>query len=148
MMLRRVLGEGFALFCAIMLGLAAGALWLVPTVLLRRPLPELALVIGWLLALAIRQWVHAGKWNAALLAAMATIAACAYIRVLTVASDISAMMGYGLVEVMRTAGSSMLFALARLGLTTGELVWDIVGILVAVAVSLRNAPRRAQSNIG
>jgi hypothetical protein len=147
MMLRRLFGECFAFFCAIMLGLAAGAVWLVPTVLLRRPLPELALPVGWLLAIAIRQWVHAGKWNAVVLAGMATIVACAYIRVLTVATDISAMMGYGLVEVMRTAGSSMLFALARLSLTTGELVWDIVGVLVAAAISLHNAPRRAQSNI-
>src|SRR5580698_5900228 len=55
MMLRRLFGECFAFFCAIMLGLAAGAVWLVPTVLLRRPLPELALPVGWLLAIAIRQ---------------------------------------------------------------------------------------------
>jgi hypothetical protein len=142
MMLRRVFGECFALFCAIMLGLAAGAVWLVPTVLLRRPLPELALPAGWVLALAIRQWVHGGKWNAVFLAGVATMVACAYIRVLTVATDISAMMGYGLVDVMHTAGSSMLFALARISLTPRDIFWDIVGILVATVISLRSAARK------
>ena len=68
--------------------------------------------------------------------------ACAYIRVLTVATDISAMMGYGLVDVMHTAGSSMLFALARISLTPRDIFWDIVGILVATVISLRSAARK------
>ncbi len=141
MILRRVLGECFALFCAVMLGLAAGALWLVPTVLLRHTLPELALLAGWLLALAIRQWVHAGKWNALLLAWIATVVACAYVRILTAAADLSAMMGYGLVDVMRTAGSSMLLDLARVGLTPRDLFWDAAGIVVATIGVLRGARR-------
>ena len=137
MILRRVLGECFALFCAVMLGLAAGALWLVPTVLLRHTLPELALLVGWLLALAIRQWVHSGKWNALLLAWIATAVACAYVRILTAAADLSAMMGYGLVDVMRTAGSSMLLDLARVGLTPHDLFWDVAAIVVATIGVLR-----------
>lgn len=135
---RRVLGEFFALFCAVMLGLAGGALWLVPTVMLRQTLSELALLVGWLLALAVRQWVHAGKWNALLLAWVATAVACAYVRVLTAAAHLSAMMGYGLVDVMRTAGLSMLLDLARMGLTPRDLLWDIAGIVVATIVVLRD----------
>src|SRR5262249_37743824 len=39
----------FAAVSAVMLGLAAGAVWMVPTLYLQRPLPWLAVVVGWLL---------------------------------------------------------------------------------------------------
>jgi hypothetical protein len=141
MMLRRVLGECFALFCAVMLGLAAGAVWLVPTVFLRQSLPWLALPIGWLLAVAIRQWVHGGKWSAVLLASVATVVACAYLQILTVATDLSAMMGYGLIDAMRAAGSSMLWDLARVGLGPRDIAWCVAGVIVAAITAARSKPR-------
>jgi vitamin B12 transport system permease protein len=142
MMLQRVLGEIFALICALMLGLAAGALWLVPMVMLRRPLPELALLAGWILAFAIRQWVHGRKWNVLLLAWLATALACAYVRVLTVAANIAAMMGFGLVETMHTAGYSMLLGLAGMKMTTADIGWYVAGLVVASVVSLRATARK------
>jgi hypothetical protein len=142
MTLQRVLGEIFALICALMLGLAAGALWLVPMVMLRRPLPELALLAGWLLAYAIRQWVHGRKWNVVLLAWLATALACAYVRVLSVAANIAAMMGFGLVETMHTAGYSMLFDVARMKMTPADIGWDIAGLVVATVVGLRPTTRK------
>ncbi|HTV87102.1 MAG TPA: hypothetical protein VME63_17005 [Dyella sp.] len=142
MMLQRVLGEIFALICALMLGLAAGALWLVPMVMLRRPLPELALLAGWILALAIGRWVHGRKWNVLLLAWLATALACVYVRVLTVAAQIAAMMGLGLAETMRTAGYSMLLELARMKSTQADIFWDVAGLAVATLVSLRPATRK------
>ncbi|GAB2566584.1 hypothetical protein ISP15_13225 [Dyella jejuensis] len=141
MTVRQILGEGFALFCAVMLGLAAGAVWLLPVVFLRRPLPWLALPAGWLLALAIRQWVHGHRWNAALLAGLATLVANAYVRVLTAATDISSMTGYSLIDAMRTAGWSMLLDLARIGSSALDVAWAVAGVVVAVLVTLR-APRR------
>ena len=50
MSVRNVLLFVFALFSAAMLGLAAGAVWMVVTLYLRHPLPWLALPIGALLA--------------------------------------------------------------------------------------------------
>ena len=142
MTLQRMLGELFALICALMLGLAAGALWLVPMAMLRRPLPELAVLAGWLLAFAIRRWVHGRKWNVLLLAWLATALACAYVRVLMVAANIAAMMGFGLLEAMHTAGYSMLMDMARMRATPTDVFWDVGGLVVAALVSLRPAARK------
>lgn len=141
MSLRQILGECFALCCALMLGLAAGAIWLVVSLLLHRPMPWLALVAGWLLAIAIRHWVHGKKWNAALLASFATLVASAYLRVLMAAVDVAAMMGYGLVDAMRTAGLSMLLDLARIGLSKSDAAWAVAGAIVA-AITATRTPRR------
>ena len=62
----RLIALLFAAFSAAMLGLAAGAMWMLPTMALHRPLPMLAPVAGWLLALAVRSWVRpAGRVAAA-----------------------------------------------------------------------------------
>ena len=142
MILRQIVGECFALFCAVMLGLAAGAVWLLPTVYLHRPLPWLAVPAGWLLAIAIRQWVQGRHWHAALLAGLATVIASIYIRVLISAVNISAMMGYGLIDSMHTAGLSMLMDFARISMRPLDIGWAIAGVVAAVISALR-APRRA-----
>jgi len=138
MMARKIVSECFALLCAVMLGLAAGAVWLLPTVFFHRPLPWLAVPAGWLLAIAMRQWVHSRKWNAALLAALATVIASAYIRVLITTVNIAAMMGYGLVNTMRTAGLSMLLDFAHLATSKADLAWMVAGVVVAVVVAMRS----------
>jgi hypothetical protein len=142
MTVRQIVGECFALFCAVMLGLAAGAVWLLPTVFLQRPLPWLAVPAGWLLAMAIRQWVQGRRWHAALLAALATAIASLYIRVLISAVNISAMMGYGLIESMHTAGLSMLLDFARIGMSPLDIGWTVAGMVAAV-IRARRAPRGA-----
>jgi hypothetical protein len=145
MFLRQLVGECFALFCAVMLGLAAGAVWLVPTVYLHRPLPWLALPVGWFLAMAIRQWVHGSKTHAALLAALATLVASAYIRVLVSAVNLSAMTGYNLVEAMRTAGLPMLLDFARIALRPQDVVWSFAGATLAAVAAWRTSRRVART---
>lgn len=145
MIARKIVGECFALLCAVMLGLAAGALWLLPSVFFHRPLPWLAVPAGWLLAIAIRQWVHGKRWNAALLSALATVVASVYIHVLIATVNIAAMMGYGLVDAIRTAGPSMLLDFARISLSRLDIGWALAGIVVAVVTALRSSvatPRR------
>jgi len=137
MTVRQIVGECFALCCAVMLGLAAGAVWLLPSVFFHRPLRWLAIPAGWLLGIAMRQWVHGRKWNAALLAALATAVASAYLRVLIAAVNLAAMMGYGLVHAMRTAGSSMLLDFARFGTGTLDIAWAVAGMVVAAVTALR-----------
>jgi hypothetical protein len=141
MTVRQIVGECFALLCAVMLGLAAGAIWLLPTVFLHRPLPWLAIPVGWLLAAAVRQWVHGRGWRAALLAAIATVVASIYIHVLLVAVTISSMLDYGLIDALRTAGPSMLLDFARLSISAQDFAWAAAGIVVAFICGWR-APRR------
>ncbi|GLQ97055.1 hypothetical protein [Dyella mobilis] len=145
MFLRQLIGECFALFCSVMLGLAAGAVWLVPTVYLRRPLPWLALPAGWLLAIAIRQWVHGRRWHAAPFAVLATLVASAYIRVLVSAVNISAMTGYSLVEAMRTAGLPMLLDFARISLSPADVAWSLAGAALAAFTAWREPRRSART---
>ncbi|RUL69740.1 hypothetical protein EKH80_21535 [Dyella choica] len=136
--MRQLAGECFALFCAVMLGLAAGAVWLLPTVFLHRPLPWLAVLAGWLLGVAIRQWVHGKKWNAVALAALATVVASAYSRVLITAVNISAMTDYGLLGAARTAGLPMLLDLTRLATSKLDIVWTAAGVVVAAVTAMRS----------
>jgi hypothetical protein len=145
MTVRQIIGECFALLCAAMLGLAAGAIWLLPTVFLHRPLPWLAIPAGWLLAAAVRQWVQGRGWRAALLAALATAVACFYVRVLISAVNISAMLGYGLVDAMRTAGLSTLVDFARIGMGPQDLAWSAAGIIAAVIDAWRKPRNRTRT---
>jgi vitamin B12 transport system permease protein len=135
----------FALFSAAMLGLAAGAVWMVATLYLRHPLPWLALPIGAVLAWAIRHGVRAPGVAAALLAALATALATIYVNMLIAAVEIAGSMGMGLVDALRTAGSSMLWQLARLALTPADLGWSALAMLLAAWLAWRAPRKRARA---
>lgn len=136
----------FALISAVMLGLAAGAVWMVPTLYLQRPLPWLALPVGWLLGKAVRHWVRPAGRHAAVLAALATLTAAIYVNLLTAAARIAGLMGMGLIDAMRTAGFRLLLALATLGQASMDNVWFVIGIVVAALTALRAAhPKKADS---
>ncbi len=128
----------FALFCAAMLGLAAGALWMLPTLMLQRPLPMLAPLVGAVLGLAVRGSVRRG---AAAMAAGATLLAAVYVGLLTAAVRIASMLGIGLVDALRVAGLGLLGQLARMALTRPDLVWAVLGAAVAALVALRPVRR-------
>lgn len=129
----------FALVSALMLGLAAGALWMVPTLYSQRPLPWLALPVGWLLGKAIRHWVRPAGNNAAILAAFATFSAVLYVNVLMAAARIAGLMGLGLVDSLRTAGLPMLVQLAELSCSPTDDVWFLAGMGLAAFTALRPA---------
>jgi hypothetical protein len=128
-----------------MLGLAAGAVWMVPTLYMQRPLPWLVVPIGWLLGKAVRSWVRPAGPRAALLAALATLTAALYVNLLTAAARIAGLMGMGLIDAMRTAGFRLLLELAGLGQAPADNLWFVVGIGVAAAAALR-APREKKAN--
>ncbi len=130
----------FALFSAAMLGLAAGALWMVATLYVRHPLPWLALPIGAVLGWAIRAFVRRPGTGAALLAAIATALATFYVNMLIAGVLIAGNMGMGLVATLRTAGAAMLWQLARLALTPLDAACTTVAILLAAWIAWR-APR-------
>jgi vitamin B12 transport system permease protein len=132
----------FALFSAAMLGLAAGAIWMVATLYLQKPVPWLALPIGLLLGLAIRHGVRAPGVGAALLAALTTALAAVYLCVLVAAANIAGDMGLGLIDALRTSGAGMLWQLAHLALTPVNAGWFIAGSVLSAMIALRPAHRR------
>lgn len=112
-----------AAFGAIMIALASGALWL----LLCLAIPSLhartwiAVPLAFALARVIRGWVVDAAWPAAVLAALATLLACGYMRVLLVASDLAGSFGMDFMQALRHAGLGMLVHLAWLS-TDGTAV--------------------------
>jgi hypothetical protein len=134
---RKLSGDLFALFCSLMLGLAAGAIWLVPMVFTHHPLPWLALPFGWLLALAIRHWVYHARYGRTILTAIATIVAIVYMSMLVAAVNIAATMGNGLVDTMRTAGAPLLLQLAQMGLHATDIAWFLAGVALSLLTAWR-----------
>lgn len=137
----RLISSLFAAFSAAMLGLAAGAVWMLPTMALQRPLPALALLAGALLALAVRGWVRPAGRFAAVLAAGATVLASIYVEVLTAGVRIAGSMGIGLVDALREAGLRMLLALSQLALRPVDIVLTLAGALLAAWIAGRRAGR-------
>lgn len=137
----RLISALFAAFSAAMLGLAAGAVWMLPTMALRRPLPALALLAGWLLALAVRSWVRPAGRAAAALAASATVLAAIYVDMLTAAARIAGSMGIGLLDALRGAGPAMLLVLARLAVRPVDIAFTLGGALLAAWLASRRTRR-------
>ena len=127
----------FAAVSALMLGLAAGAVWMVPTLYLQRPLPWLAVLVGWLLGKAIRHWVRPPGHGAAVLATLAALTAALYVNLLTAAARVAGLMGLGLVDTLRTAGFGLLLQLAELGSMPTDDIWYAIGMGLAALVAGR-----------
>ncbi|HZX71902.1 MAG TPA: hypothetical protein VFE77_13900 [Rhodanobacter sp.] len=125
----------FASFSAVMLGLAAGAVWMVLALYLRHPLPWLAVPIGVMLAWTVRSCVHRPGTGAMLLAAGATALAAIYVNMLIAGVRIAGNMGLGIIEALRTAGFAMLWQLARLGLTPADIGWTVLAMLLAAWIA-------------
>jgi hypothetical protein len=134
---RSIAGLLFSIFIAAMLGLAAGALWMVATLYQRQPMPWLALPIAVVLAWAIRHSVRQPGNGAAVLAALATLLASIYVSMLIAAAQIAGSMGLGLIDTLQTAGSGMLWQLARIGFSVSDGVWIVLAVLLAAWLGRR-----------
>ncbi|TBR37247.1 MULTISPECIES: hypothetical protein [Dyella] len=135
----------FSVFSALMLGMAAGAVWMLPTLYMQRPLPFLAIPFGWMLGRAIRSWIRPDRQGATVLAILATMLACAYVGVLTSAARIAGSMGLGLVDAMKTAGFGLLWQLTRLNWSGQDWVWFCAGVALAAVAAGRPARQRSQA---
>lgn len=127
----------FSVFSAAMLGLAAGAVWMVISLYLRHGMPWLALPIGAVLAWAIRHGVCAPGRGSALLTIMATALAVVYVNMLIAAVRIAGNMGLGLIEALRTAGAGMLWQLAHMALTPTDFISALLGMLLGAWLAWR-----------
>jgi hypothetical protein len=145
MSVRQVLVFSFGLFSAAMLGLAAGAVWMVAALYMRQPLPWLVLPLGALLAIAIRNFVRSPGSGAAVLAALATGLAAIYVNILIAAIQIAGSMGMGIVSALRTAGIGMLWQLVRLAVSPADIVWALLAMALAAWIAWR-APRKTRQS--
>ncbi len=140
--LRRALSFALALVSATMLGLAAGALWMLPVAYMHSSLAWLALPIGALLGWSVARWVSPWRGTASWLAAAATLLAAAYVNVLIAGVRLAGSMDLGLTETLRTAGPAMLWSLAGLDRQPAQWAWLAAGAAVA-ALTARSLSRPA-----
>ena len=131
----------FALVCAAMLGLAAGAGWMVAALYAGHATSWLALPFAVVLAWTIRHWVQSPGRYAAVLAALAALLAALYVNVLMAGALVAANMGMGIVDALRTAGAGMLLQLARMGFSAADAGWYLVA--AGLAAVLASRPRRS-----
>ena len=119
---RCLAGLLFGAFCAVAFGFAAGAVWMVPSMMFGRALPALFLPAGWVLGIVVRRWLRIDRVLGSALAALATLLAAGYTACLVAAATISGMMGLGFGQAIHDAGAPMLLELARLA----QGPWDLV----------------------
>jgi hypothetical protein len=134
----------FALFSTIMLGLAAGAIWMVATLYLQYPMPWLVMPIGAMLGWGIRQGVRNAGSVAACLAAVATALATIYVGMLMVAVQIAGSMGMALIDSLRTAGLGLLWQLTRSSLKASDIGWTVLAMALSAWIAWR--PRRQRQH--
>ena len=131
----------FALVCAAMLGLAAGAVWMVAALYAGHATSWLALPFAVVLAWTIRHWVQSPGRFAALLAALAALLAALYVNVLMAGALVAANMGMGIVDALRTAGAGMLLQLARMGFSAADAGWYLIAAGLAAVLASRPVRR-------
>ena len=142
---RAVFGMLFGAFVAAMLGLAAGALWMVLAIYLGRPMPWMVLAVAVVLAWAIRRGVHKPGNAAAVMAALATLLASIYVSLLIAGAQIAGSMGLGLIDSLRTAGASLLWQLARMSVSPSDIIWTLLAMLLAAWLGRRPLPVKTRT---
>lgn len=141
--IRRLINFVPGLLGAVLFGFAAGATWMVPSMMFGRGLPALALPVGWALGVVVRRWLKCDGWPGAVLAAGATLLASLYVCCLVVAATIAGMMGVGFAQAISDAGPAMLISMARLAQGPADIGLYIAGSLLAAMVALPiGRPRR------
>jgi hypothetical protein len=133
--IRRLPGLLFGVLCALTFGFAAGAVWMVPSMMFGRPLPALVLAVGWVLGVVVRRWLRLEGWLGATMAAVATLVAAVYTACLVAAATIAGMMGIGFGQAIRDAGPAMLLELGRLAQGPVQLGLYAAGALLAALVA-------------
>jgi vitamin B12 transport system permease protein len=135
--LRAFILAAFTALGATTLGIATGVVWMVVTLYLRQPTAWFALPAGVLLAWVLRTGIHAPGVVCAGLAALATIMATLSVNVLLVGVQLAGFMGLDLTEALQTAGSGLLWQLARMATAPADIVWYGVGAALAAIIALR-----------
>ncbi|MGA7436972.1 MAG: hypothetical protein WBW32_02455 [Luteibacter sp.] len=140
--LRRLVNLLSGLLGAILFGFAAGAVWMVPSMMFGRALPTLALPVGWALGYVVRRWLKFEGVPGVALAAGATVLASLYVSCLAAAASIAGMMGVGFAQAIADAGPAMLIALARLAQGPADIGLYLAGAVLSALVAWPLGRRR------
>lgn len=139
----RVFSLLLSLISTVMLGLAAGALWMLPVAFLRWQPAWFAVPVGALLGWAIARWVSPRNQLAPWLAAGASLLAAVYVSLLIAAVRVAGSLGLELSQTIRTAGPGMLWSLATFATGSSQWIGFGLGAVTAAAVAAlfsRRAP--------
>lgn len=141
---RAIGGLLLALFSTVVIGLAAGAVWMVLALYMQDASAWLALPLGLVLGWVIRGWVTPHRRYAVPLAAVTMVLATIYMRLLFAAAQVGASLGLGIGEALRTAGVGMLVNVAQLGLRWQELALYLIGVVLAALIAARRGMRQTR----
>lgn len=133
--------SGFVLLIAVMLGFAAGSIWMLVVLYSRQPAPWFALLVGAWLAWILRAWVHPPGLTCAALAALATCMAALWVNALLVGVQLAGNMGLSLLEAIYTAGGGMLWQLIWLVMRPVDIAWIGGAMVLAALIAARPAWR-------
>lgn len=136
---RRLLTAVSALLSTLMLGLAAGVIWLVATLYFHQPPAWYAPIVGALLAWALRVTTRAPGVTCAVVAVLATLLAALCVNVALVGMELAGNMGLTLRDALHSAGGRMLWELVRLGLSASAVAWYGAGVILAAAIGFPRA---------
>lgn len=137
---RRSLGSHLlGLATALMMALAAGAVWCVVQLIVPFDLIACALVLGLVVAWSVRKQGFAHRVAGVAMACAATMLGCAYALYLLAAAKVASFLGIPMRATLTTIGPDMAAAVARADLSA----WHVATLVVAIILSGWMAWRRA-----
>ncbi|NII11573.1 hypothetical protein [Oleiagrimonas sp. C23AA] len=125
------IGLIFAIVSAAMIGLAAGAIWMLLSAYMQRGLPWLIILIGLVVGLVTRAAISRSRWLGPLLAALGTAMAYVYLLGLSGAMLLAGTFGMSFGQALRHAGFAMLADIAWFRLGAPQLVLMLIGMAIA-----------------
>lgn len=124
-----------ALFGAVAIALALGAVWMAVALHMTSAAWWFALPVGLAMGYAAKAWITPSRGFAMVLAAGGTWLAAIYMQCIFIVLRLAAIMGLGLATTLHKAGAGMLLALARASWDTRLFVSCLIGMLLAIAVA-------------
>lgn len=124
---------------ALMVALAAGAVWCVLQLYLRFDLIGIALLVGAVIAWVLRRQGFGRTVSGAVIAAISTTVACAYAGYLLAAASVASFLGESMRSTLLKIGPDMAGAIARAGMTSFHISTLMFAIVLSAWLVWRKA---------
>ena len=124
---------------ALMVALAAGAVWCVLQLYLRYDLIGIALPVGAIIAWVLRRQGFGRTLSGALIAAISTAVACAYASYLLAAATVASFLGESMRSTLLKIGPDMAGAIARAGLPGFHIATLALAVVLSAWLVWRKA---------
>ena len=129
------MGIATALMCA----LAGGAVWCLLSLYSRQDLGAMVFPVAVCIVWALRSHGYAGRWHAAVLAALCIALATFYTFALKAVAQVAGMFGLSMRSTLRKIDPATVIELAWVNLRGWNLIMVSLAILLAIAWMLRAA---------